>query len=148
MMTVKAGGRLRGDEAGHMLSDMAKDIRRTPLTADERRQAQRLKAAYEASKSRLGLTQEILGARLGMTQSSVGHYLNGSRSMNDLVLLRFCAAIEIDPETIRPGILDQLPSSAASSLDLSEKALEFARQFDSLSPDDQAFVLAVLSRVR
>jgi transcriptional regulator with XRE-family HTH domain len=131
-----------------MLRKMKKEIRRTPLTSEEVRQAMRLKAAYEANKARLGLTQEILGQRLGMTQSAVGHYLNGGRAMNDLVLLRFCAEIGADPEEIRPGVLDKLPASQASSLSMSEQALEFARQFEALSPDDQQFVLAVLSRVR
>ena len=125
-----------------------KEIHRTPLTAEEVQTARRLKRAYQASKDKLGLTQEKLGAALGMTQSSASGYLNGHRAMNDLVVLRFCAVLGVDPEDVRPGILRDLPISPAEGLSLSEQALEFAREFDALSPDDQAFVLAVLSRVR
>jgi len=127
---------------------MAREIRRTPLTTEEIRQARRLKAAYESRKGALGLTQEKLGALLGITQSSTSGCLNGLRAMNDLVVLRFCAVLDIDPETIRPGIMARLPPTSSSTLPVSQQALEFARQFDALSEEDQQFVLSVLKRVR
>jgi transcriptional regulator with XRE-family HTH domain len=116
------------------------------LTAAEKAEARKLKALFEAKKRELGLTQEKLGELLGTTQGGVSHYLNGRARISDYTLLRFAHHLKIDPEQVRPGLLARLPH-VSGAMELSDRALLFAREFDELPEGDQELLVSLLARV-
>lgn len=130
-----------------MLNFAAMSDRMKPLTAVEKAEAKRLKALFNQNKLRLGLTQEKLGELMGVGQSAISHWLNGTKRISDLTLLRFASLLQFDPDQVRPGCLDRLPR-IDSTYSLSDRAVMFAKAFDALSEADQEFVLSVLERVR
>lgn len=93
--------------------------KRRDLTAEEKAEAGRLKAVYEARKREArsrgeSLTQESVGAMCGWEspQSAVNQYLNGRVPLNLDALLRFSAALVFAPAEVSPRLasgLDALP---------------------------------------
>lgn len=118
-----------------------------PLTAAEKAEARKLKALFNAKKLELHLTQEKLGALLGTTQGGISHYLNGRMRISDYTLLRFAHYLQIDPETVRPGVLARLPAFSGPT-GMSDRARLFAAEFDELPEEDQDLLVSLLSRVR
>ena len=63
---------------------MSKNTRKLPLTDEQLRESDRLKALFEGKKRELGLTQEKIAAELGdgVTQGAVSHFLNRRTALN------------------------------------------------------------------
>lgn len=63
---------------------MSKNTRKLPLTEEQLRESDRLKALFEGKKKELGLTQEKIAAELGdgVTQGAVSHFLNRRTALN------------------------------------------------------------------
>ena len=110
------------------------------------REAARLDAIYKRKKKELGLTQERLAALMGFsTQSSVSQYLTGKIPLSDAALLKFAYHLQFNPVEVRPEIFDQFPIT--SSPDLASDAVAFARQFQRLSKEDQAILMALAEKL-
>lgn len=118
-----------------------------PLTGSEVAESRKLKRLFNARKRELGLTQESLGALMGTTQGAVSHYLNGRARISDYTLLRFAHHLKIDPEEIRPGIIARMPR-VNDPKGVSDRAMQFAREFDELPEADQEMIARLLERVR
>lgn len=63
---------------------MSKNTRKLPLTEEQLRESDKLKALFEGKKKELGLTQEKIAAELGdgVTQGAVSHFLNRRTALN------------------------------------------------------------------
>jgi transcriptional regulator with XRE-family HTH domain len=120
--------------------------KRRQLTHSEQQDAARLKRVYRLKKSDLDLTQEKLAALMGFaTQGAVSHYMNALIPMSNEVVLHFANHLRCDPTDIRPDIWDSLPMREAEGLDAA--ALDFARKFARLSPEDQELLKQTLDRI-
>lgn len=100
-------------------------VQKRELTAEERADAARLKAAwaaYKESRAQHGesLSQEWLGAETGLgKQSLIGQYLRGAIPLNLNALLAFCRVIGARPTDISPrlstALLDIAPGTQISN---------------------------------
>lgn len=81
-----------------------------PLSPERQEDARRLKSAWEHFKENApGATQETLAADCGWkTQGAVNQYLNGKIPLNIPALLKFSAALKVEPGTISPTLAAQL----------------------------------------
>ena len=63
---------------------MSKNTRKLPLTEEQLRESDKLKALFESKKKELGLTQEKIAAELGegVTQGAVSHFMNRRTALN------------------------------------------------------------------
>lgn len=91
---------------------MVRDMPAKPLTPEQKEDAIRLKAAFrrwqeaqaDAGKA---VSQAEAAHRLGFGQSALSQYLNGAIPLNGPVLTKFCALMEVAPESISQAIVDQ-----------------------------------------
>lgn len=75
------------------------------ISVQDRENAERLKAVWDAQKKHLGLTQVKAAAVLGFAnQSTVSQYLNCDISMGVETILKFARLLEVDPIRIDPTI--------------------------------------------
>ncbi|WP_320728257.1 helix-turn-helix domain-containing protein [Enterobacter ludwigii] len=66
-----------------------------------------LKAAWDAKKKELKLTQELAAELLGFeSQGTVSQYLNGKIPVNTDAALKFAALLKVKPEDIREDLKD------------------------------------------
>ena len=66
-----------------------------------------LKAAWNARKKELKLTQELAAELLGFeSQGTVSQYLNGKIPVNTDAALKFAALLKVKPEDIREDLKD------------------------------------------
>lgn len=85
-------------------------IQRRPLTAEERAEAQRLKAAwtqfkYDRQMRGVPVTQKWLADHCGWSgQSAVSQFLNGTTPLNLDALMKICTAIGADPKRVSPRL--------------------------------------------
>ncbi len=85
-------------------------IQRRPLTAEEKAEAQRLKAAWTQFKYARQLqgsavTQKWLADQCGWSgQSAVSQFLNGTTPLNLDALMKICTAIGADPKRVSPRL--------------------------------------------
>lgn len=86
-------------------------MKRRPLTAEEKADADRLNAAWLAYKSEhKGATQTWLAAETGLgTQGAVGQYLRAVIPLNLDALLAFSKVLKVAPETISKTLARKLP---------------------------------------
>lgn len=83
-----------------------------PLTPEQKEDAARLKAAFRAWQDAQAdkgapVSQLEAAGRLGFGQSALSQYLNGLIPLNGPVLTKFCALIEVAPESISKAIVEQ-----------------------------------------
>jgi hypothetical protein len=92
---------------------MDKTPKRRELTAEEKQDVARLKAAWLAYKDRNeGATQEWLGRETGIgSQGAVGQYLRGVIPLNLPALLSFCRVLGVSPESISPTLTALVPKT-------------------------------------
>lgn len=115
---------------------------RRPLTAEERAEGQRLKAAIK----RAGTTQEKLAFEMGWKgQSAVGQYVNNV-PMSDAVIIRMAVKLGIPPTDIRPGIWNSLPARPLDDYDTD--TITFADEYDALSPEDRQILRKTLELLK
>lgn len=83
-------------------------MKRRELTAEERGEAERLRAAWESYRAAHdGATQTWLAAEAGLgTQGAVSQYLRGVIPLNLQALLAICKVIEADPRAISPRLME------------------------------------------
>ncbi|EKS9914894.1 LexA family transcriptional regulator [Burkholderia multivorans] len=92
---------------------MEKTPKRRELTAEEKQDVARLKAAWLAYKDRNeGATQEWLGRETGIgSQGAVGQYLRGVIPLNLPALLSFSRVLGVSPESISPTLAALVPKT-------------------------------------
>lgn len=92
---------------------MDKTTKRRDLTASEKDDVSRLKAAWLGYKDvNEGATQEWLGRETGIgSQGAVGQYLRGVIPLNLPALLSFCRVLGVTPESISPTLASLVPIS-------------------------------------
>jgi hypothetical protein len=110
---------------------MKKTINRHALTAEEKAEAARLKAAWEAFKAATpGASQEWLGRETGIGgQSAVSQYLRGDLALNFANLIKLCNVMRVDPSAISARLVKEHLGAPALDGDL------FARTVRALPPD-------------
>lgn len=108
---------------------MKKPIIRHEPTAEERAESERLRAAWEAFKTRdAGASQLWLGKATGIGgQSIISQYLRGALALNFANLMKFCGVLEADPAEISPRLVREHLGSSKKQDDLFPRA-------DSLPP--------------
>ncbi|MCO1396392.1 hypothetical protein [Burkholderia cenocepacia] len=86
---------------------MKKPVNRHEPTAEEKAESARLRAAWEAHKSRdPGASQLWLGEATGIGgQSVISQYLRGDLALNFANLVKFCTVLRLDPATISPRLV-------------------------------------------
>lgn len=85
-----------------------------PLSADQRADAARLKAIYNAKRRDLNLTQDSLASACGWdSQGTVSQYLNGKIPLNLKAALRFSAALKCEVADFSPQLAATLPATQA-----------------------------------
>lgn len=111
-------------------------VQKRPLTDDEKADAARLNAAWQAYKLTCkekgkSPSQDWLGSITGLGgQSAVGQYLRGIIPLNLRALVAICAAIGARPEEISPRLADPL-TEIGKSLQARENP-----NFDERSPNE------------
>ena len=76
-----------------------------------------LKAAWNARKKELKLTQELAAELLGFeSQGTVSQYLNGKIPVNTDAALKFAALLKVKPEDIREDLKDLMNYVRSSEL--------------------------------
>lgn len=84
---------------------------RRDLTAAEKADAKRLRAAWESVKESLGLNQEQAAFQCGWkTQGAFSQYVNGKVPLNLEALLKIAKVIKADPMKISPRLTRTLSS--------------------------------------
>lgn len=73
---------------------------RSPLSAEQRAIATRLKSIWLKKREELELTQTILATKMGMTQGALTQYLNQHVAVNTDFVLDFCRALDVDPADV------------------------------------------------
>jgi len=91
--------------------------RRRELTPEEKAEALRLSAAWEAYKrDNKGASQGWLGRVSGIgSQSAVGQYLRGILPLNLKVLFAICKHINASPQKISPRLATSITEPASNS---------------------------------
>ncbi|MEF8708268.1 MAG: LexA family transcriptional regulator [Candidatus Accumulibacter propinquus] len=80
-----------------------------PLTAEQKSDAARLKAIYEAKKGDLGLTQIALAALCGWeSQGSVSQYLNGKIPLNIDAAAKLARSLKCSIDDFSPSLAQSL----------------------------------------
>lgn len=74
------------------------------ITEQDKANAQRLKAIYNAKKKQLGITQTDLATQIGMKQGAAAQYINGHIALNYEAVIRFAKALQVDPWDIDPEL--------------------------------------------
>lgn len=116
-------------------------VKRVPLTPSELAEAGRLMAIFQDRKVSMKITQEKLAGLMGFnTQGAISQYLNGKVRLGNEVLFRFAYHLNFDPTEVRTDIFDRMPIPEASSVDLDDESLRFARRFSKLNDDDRVFL--------
>ena len=90
-----------------------------PLTEEQKRDAARLKAAYDLWKSARAergepTTQEAVAELFGMGQSALSQYLNATIPLNAEALQRFCVVLGVQAANISPGVVRRARELAAA----------------------------------
>jgi len=78
------------------------------LTAEQLRDAERLKALYESKKKTLGITQQYIADEMHITQSAVGHYLNGRNPLNISSAMMFAKLLDVQIEDFSPSLAKEV----------------------------------------
>lgn len=104
---------------------------KNPLTSP----AQRLKAIYESKRRELHLSQDKVAAECGwQSQSTVSQYLNGLIPLNFEAAVKFATLLRIAVSEFHTEFGAVLEAYQASSLQLPQDAIEFARVYVQLDP--------------
>ncbi|WP_033748584.1 LexA family transcriptional regulator [Pantoea sp. NGS-ED-1003] len=88
------------------------------LTEEQLKDAQRLKAIYDAKKKALGITQQHIADELGITQSGVGHYLNGRNALNMSSALMFAKILGVQIEEFSPHLAKEVELMHAAAANI------------------------------
>lgn len=99
---------------------MKKTIQRHKLTDEEKEEAARLRAVWDAYKAaNPGVSQEWLGnaAKIG-GQSAVGQYLRGVLALNFATLMKLCTVLGASPSDISPRLVEENLANKALDNDL------------------------------
>ena len=75
-----------------------------PITDDDKKRAQRLKALYQTKKKEIGLTQVQCAEKLKMSQSAISQFLNAIVPLNTDAILAFAELLETKPSAIDPKL--------------------------------------------
>lgn len=86
------------------------------LTAEQLRDAQRLKALYESKKKELKITQYTIADALGISQGAVGHYMNGRIALNVPAVTDLARILQVNVSDISPTLANEV-SRYSSSMD-------------------------------
>lgn len=110
---------------------------RRELTKDEVKAAQNLRALWDASHKRLGLTQDKAAQALDMTQGAVNHFLNGKVPLNYENIHKFAKLLKVTPERISPElcgtILISIEQTIAAAADpISEERIAYGKAYSRL----------------
>jgi DNA-binding Xre family transcriptional regulator len=73
---------------------------RTPLSAEQRAIATKLKSIWLQKREELKLTQTDLAAKMGMTQGALTQFLNKHVAVHTDFVLDFCRALDVDPADV------------------------------------------------
>lgn len=84
------------------------------LTAEQLRDAERLKALYESKKKDLKITQYTIADALGISQGAVGHYMNGRIALNVPALTSLAKVLNVSPADISPSLAKEIGEYAKS----------------------------------
>lgn len=93
-----------------------------PLTTEQFRDAQRLKALYESKKKELKITQYTIADALGVSQGAVGHYMNGRIALNVPMVTEFARILNVSVDEISPSLAREV-SKYASTVDANIKGV-------------------------
>lgn len=128
-------------------------MKRRELTAEERGEAERLKAAWESYRAAHdGATQTWLAAEAGLgTQAAVSQYMRAIIPLNLQALLAICNVIEADPRMISPRLMQVVDQVADKVEAPSQPALKGLKpgsymRVDGADGDDPR--LTIIPKVR
>lgn len=123
--------------------------KRAELEPWQRDDAQRLMRAWQQFQ-RLRrdagdpVSQAWLGQHCGMNQSAVSFYLNGVNALNLEALLKFAAAIEVEPAAISPTIAQRMFVIEQPRAQYSVEALRVAAAIDAMDEPRRKALLTTL----
>lgn len=113
------------------------------ITPEHRKEAARLKKEWSSRKRTLGLTQCDVAKQLGWTQGAVSQYLNAHVALNTDTILTFARLLQISPNKIRPGILNNLKNKETSIMLYTTSGKEPSKDVWSRIPDVSENALVV-----
>ncbi|QCJ70895.1 LexA family protein [Providencia heimbachae] len=83
-------------------------MKKKPISEEQKADAVRLKAIFEAKKKELGLSQESLGDCIGMGQSAVAQLLNGTNAINVENAAKLAAALDVPVDDFSPSLAKEI----------------------------------------
>lgn len=86
-------------------------MERKTITAENLAEARRLKALFQESSRRKGLTQAQMALELGISQGAVSHYLNGKNALNLRAAVAFSRCIGCPVGDFSPRLAQELGSA-------------------------------------
>lgn len=91
---------------------MTKDSRKLPLTDEQIRESDLLKAIYTRKKPELGFTQDKIAADLGegVSQGAVSHFMNRRTALNIKAASVFAKHLKVPVEEFSPRLASELKS--------------------------------------
>lgn len=91
---------------------MKKDSRKLPLTDEQIRESDLLKAIYTRKKPELGFTQDKIAADLGegVSQGAVSHFMNRRTALNIKAASVFAKHLKVPVEEFSPRLASELKS--------------------------------------
>lgn len=91
---------------------MKKDSRKLPLTDEQIRESDLLKAIYTRKKPELGFTQDKIAADLGegVSQGAVSHFMNRRTALNIKAASVFAKHLKVQIEEFSPRLASELKS--------------------------------------
>lgn len=117
-----------------------------PLTPEQKADAARLKAIYEAKKGELQLTQASLAALCGWeSQGSVSQYLNGKIPLNLDAAAKLARNLECSIADFSKALDSDLRSLGEASKAPPASFIKNAVQQPACPPDQVSFVAAILA---
>lgn len=93
---------------------MKKDSRKLPLTDEQIRESDLLKAIYTRKKPELGFTQDKIAADLGegVSQGAVSHFMNRRTALNIKAASVFAKHLKVPVEEFSPRLASELKNLA------------------------------------
>jgi DNA-binding Xre family transcriptional regulator len=80
--------------------------KRTPLTAEQRAIAAKMKSIWLQKRDELSMTQTDLAARIGITQGALTQFLNQHIAIHTDFVLDFCRELRVDPADVHARYKD------------------------------------------
>ena len=122
---------------------MTTKSRKQPLTDEQKRESEKLKAIYEEKSKKLGVTQEIIAAAMrgggeSITQGAISHFMNKRLALHPKAASVFARLLEVPVSEFAPRLaraIEDMERSLAAGLGASNSTSSAVDGFDPADYD-------------